>query len=129
MVEHRIPMDGCATLLPACSWSVGSVVGLFKHWSTLEVITTHNTKPLVIANNGTSPERYRLLTNPLPTPDCARLRIRRQEAGITVTRVARALGTRPARISEIELGRNHNHQLGEDPTQRPVFAVTRWGIH
>ena len=56
-------------------------------------------------------EIYRLLTNPPPTPDCARLRIRRQKAGITVTQVARALGTRPARISEIELGRNHNHQL------------------
>ena len=56
-------------------------------------------------------EVYRLLTNPPPTPDCARLRTRREEAGITVTQAARALGTRPVRISELELGRNHNHQL------------------
>ena len=56
-------------------------------------------------------EIYRLLTNPPPTPNCARLRIRRQGAGITVTQAARALGTRPARISEIELGRDYNHHL------------------
>jgi len=56
-------------------------------------------------------EIYRLITNPPPTPNCARLRSRRQEAGITVTQAAKALRTRPARISEIELGRNHNHQL------------------
>ena len=56
-------------------------------------------------------EIYRLITNPPPTPNCARLRTRRQEAGITVTQAARALGTRPARISELERGRNHNHQL------------------
>ena len=56
-------------------------------------------------------EIYRLLTNPPPTPDCARLRIRRQGAGITLTQAARALGTHPARISEIERGRNHNHHL------------------
>ena len=56
-------------------------------------------------------EIYRLLTNPPPTPNCARLRTQRQDAGITVTQAAQAIGTRPARISEIELGRNHNHQL------------------
>ena len=56
-------------------------------------------------------EVYRLLTNPPPTPNCARLRTRRQEAGITVTHAAQALGTRPVRISELELGRNHNHHL------------------
>ena len=59
-----------------------------------------------------APQIYRLLTNPPPTPDCARLRTRRQDAGITVTQAARAIGTRPARISELELGRNHNHHLG-----------------
>ena len=58
-----------------------------------------------------APQIYRLLTNPPPTPDCARLRTRRQDAGITVTQAARAIGTRPARISELELGRNHNHHL------------------
>ena len=56
-------------------------------------------------------EIYRLLTNPPPTPNGARLRTQRQDAGITVTQAARAIGTRPARISELELGRNHNHQL------------------
>ena len=56
-------------------------------------------------------EIYRLITNPPPTPNCARLRSRRREAGITVTQVAKALKTHTARISELELGRNHNHHL------------------
>jgi len=55
-------------------------------------------------------EVYRLITNPPPTPDCARLRTRRQEAGVTVTQAARALGTHPTRISALELGQDHNHQ-------------------
>ena len=58
-----------------------------------------------------APQIYRLLTNPPPTPNCARLRTRRQQGGITVIQVARALGTRPARISELERGRHHNHHL------------------
>ena len=58
-----------------------------------------------------APQVYRLLTNPPPTPNCARLRARRQQANITITQAAQQLGTRPARISELELGRNHNHQL------------------
>ena len=58
-----------------------------------------------------APQIYRLITNPPPTPNCARLRIRRQQASITITQAAQQLGTRPARISELELGRNHNHQL------------------
>ena len=58
-------------------------------------------------------EIYRLITNPPPTPDYTRLRARRQHAGITITQAARELRTRPARISELELGRNHNHQLEE----------------
>ena len=69
-----------------------------------------------------APQIYRLLTNPPPTPDCARLRTRRQDAGITVTQAARAIGTRPARISELELGRNHNHQLA---TQYQRWLRTR----
>jgi len=56
-------------------------------------------------------EIYRLITNPPPTPNCARLRSRRQHAGITISQAAQALGTHTARISELELGRNHNHQL------------------
>ena len=56
-------------------------------------------------------EIYRLLTNPPPTPNGARLRTRRQQAGITITQAAQAIGTHTARISELELGRNHNHQL------------------
>ena len=56
-------------------------------------------------------EIYRLLTNPPPTPNCARLRTHRQHAGVTITQAARALGTHTARISELERGRDHNHQL------------------
>ena len=56
-------------------------------------------------------EIYRLLTNPPPTPNCARLRTRRQQAHITLTQAAHALRTHPSRISELERGRNHNHQL------------------
>ena len=58
-----------------------------------------------------APQIYRLLTNPPPTPNCARLRSRRRDAGITITQAAQAIGTHTARISELELGRNHNHQL------------------
>ena len=56
-------------------------------------------------------EIYRLLTNTPPTPNCARLRTRRQQGGITLTHAAQQLGTHPARISALEHGRNHNHHL------------------
>ena len=56
-------------------------------------------------------EIYRLITNPPPTPNCAKLRTLRQQGGITITQAAHALRTHPARISEIERGRDHNHQL------------------
>ena len=56
-------------------------------------------------------EIYRLLTNPPPTPNCAKLRTIRQQGNITTTQAAQALRTHPARISELERGRNHNHQL------------------
>ena len=56
-------------------------------------------------------EIYRLLTNPPPTPNCARLRSRRLNAGVTISQAAQALRTHTARISELELGRDHNHQL------------------
>ena len=58
-----------------------------------------------------APQVYRLLTNPPPTPNCARLRRRRQQAHITATETAHALGTHPSRISALERGRDHNHQL------------------
>jgi len=56
-------------------------------------------------------EIYRLITNPPPTPNCAQLRTRRQNAGVTITEAARALGINPARISALERGRDHNHHL------------------
>ena len=79
-------------------------------------------------------EVYRLLTNPPPTPNCARLRARRRQANITITQAAQQLGTRPARISELELGRDHNHQLATryqtlapHPPTRPVTDLTTVG--
>ena len=56
-------------------------------------------------------EIYRLIINPQPTPDCAKLRRRRQQAHITDTEAAQALETYPSRISALELGRDHNHHL------------------
>ena len=58
-----------------------------------------------------APQIYRLLTNPPPTPNCVRLRTRRQQGGITVTQAAQALSTHPSRISALERGRDHNHHL------------------
>ena len=57
-----------------------------------------------------APQIYRLLTNPPPTPNCARLRDQRQHAGITISQAAQAPQTHPSRISALELGRDHNHQ-------------------
>ena len=56
-------------------------------------------------------EIHRLITNPPPTPDCAKLRHQRQLHGITITHAAQTLGTHPSRISALELGRDHNHHL------------------
>ena len=58
-----------------------------------------------------APQIYRLLTNPPPTPNCARLRDPRQHAGITITQAAQQIGTHPSRISALELGQDHNHHL------------------
>ena len=58
-----------------------------------------------------APQIYRLLTNPPPTPNCARLRNQRQQGGITITQAAQALRTHTARISQLERGLHHNHQL------------------
>ena len=41
-------------------------------------------------------EIYRLLTDPPPTPNCAKLRSRRQQCGITVTQAAELLEPTPA---------------------------------
>ena len=72
-------------------------------------------------------EIYRLLTNPPPTPNCAKLHTRRQQGGITVTQAAQALRTHPARISILERGRNHNHQLATRYqnwlTQQPICTI------
>ena len=56
-------------------------------------------------------EIYQLLTNPPPTPHCARLRARRQDADITISQAAQALRTQPSRISALEAGLDHNHHL------------------
>ena len=56
-------------------------------------------------------EIYHLLTNPPPIPNSADLRTRRQQARITLTHAAQALHTHPNRISELERGIYHNHQL------------------
>ena len=79
-------------------------------------------------------EIYRLLTNPHPTPNCARLRTRRQQRGITLTQTAQAVGTHPNRISALEHGRDHNHHLATryqnwaaHPPNRPIIDLTTIG--
>ena len=76
-----------------------------------------------------APQIYRLLTNPPPTPNCARLRDQRQHAGITISQAAQALRTHPSRISALETGRDHNHHLAtkyqrwlrtREPTPSPI---------
>ena len=57
------------------------------------------------------PRNLPTTTNPPPTPNCARLRTQRQQGGITITQAAQALRTHTARISELERGLHHNHQL------------------
>ena len=59
-------------------------------------------------------EVYRLLTNPPPTPNCARLAPDANNANITVTQAAQQLGTHPSRISALERGRDHNHHSPAD---------------
>ena len=56
-------------------------------------------------------EIYQLLTNPTPTPDGNWLRNRRHQAQITLVHAAQQLHTHPTRLSQLELGRYHNHQL------------------
>ena len=54
---------------------------------------------------------YHLLTNPPETPNGAHLRCLRKNALTTLTHAATALQTYPARLSQLERGIYHNHQL------------------
>ena len=54
---------------------------------------------------------YHLLTNPPPTPNSAQLRTLRHKTHITLTHAAQALHTQPTRLSQLERGLYHNHQL------------------
>ncbi len=54
---------------------------------------------------------YRLLTDPPPTPNGADLRCLRQKPRTTLAQAATALQTHPTRISQLERGLYHNHQL------------------
>ena len=56
-------------------------------------------------------EIYHLLTNPPKTPNGNDLRCLRHQAQATLTHAAQALHTHPNRISALELGQYHNHQL------------------
>ena len=65
---------------------------------------------------------YHLLTNPPPTPNSAQLRTLRHKTHITLTHAAQALHTHPNRISELERGIYHNHQLA---TQYQQWLTTQ----
>ncbi len=54
---------------------------------------------------------YRLLTNPNQTPNGSDLRCLRQKTQTTLARAAIALQTHPNRLSQLERGLYHNHQL------------------
>ncbi len=56
-------------------------------------------------------EIYHLLTNPPPTPDGNDLRCLRQNTPTTLAQAATALQTYPTRLSQLERGIRHNHQL------------------
>jgi transposase len=56
-------------------------------------------------------EIFRLLTNPPAVPNCDELRTTRIAANISLTTVARELGSWPTRISELERGLAHNTKL------------------
>ena len=53
----------------------------------------------------------RLITNPPPTPNCARLAHPTPTCRHHRDPGAQAVGTHPSRISALELGRDHNHHL------------------
>ena len=54
---------------------------------------------------------YQLLTDPPPTPNGTHLRCLRQNTRTTLSQAATALQTHPNRISQLERGLYHNHQL------------------
>ncbi len=54
---------------------------------------------------------YRLLTDPPQTPHGPHLRCLRQKHQITLARAATALHSHPTRLSQLERGQYHNHQL------------------
>ena len=56
-------------------------------------------------------EIYHLLTNPPPTPSGADLRCLRRNAQTTLAQAATALHSHATRISRLERGLDHNHQL------------------
>ena len=71
-----------------------------------------------------APQIYRLLTNPPPTPNCARLRTHRQHAGVTITQAAQALRTtRPhLRTEQAETTTTNSPpdtRTGSEPTNPP----------
>ena len=79
---------------------------------------------------------YQLLTNPTATPDGNRLRNRRHQAQITLVHTAQQLHTHPTRLSQLEQGQHHNHQLAVQyqqwlttpiPQQNPNDAMTKIG--
>lgn len=56
-------------------------------------------------------EIHQLLTAPPPLPHGTHLRQLRQNANITITDAAQAINTRTNRLSELERGTRHNHDL------------------
>ena len=56
-------------------------------------------------------EIHQLLTNPPDTPDGAHLRCLRKNTRTTLAHAAEALHTYPIRLSQLERGQYHNHQL------------------
>ena len=58
-------------------------------------------------------EIYKLITNPPTVTHGADLRYQRTQHGLTLTTIASALDTTPTRISEIERGLTHNHNLAQ----------------
>ena len=54
---------------------------------------------------------YRLLTDPPSTPNGADLRCLRQKTRTTLAQAATAVHAHPTRISQLERGLYHNHQL------------------
>ena len=56
-------------------------------------------------------EIHQLLTNPPDTPHGTDLRQRRLQTHTTITATAAALNTHPTRISALERGTYHNHNL------------------